>query len=81
MNKAMLLSEIRTGYVLSIGIPVDVSVPFTVLKPAGLSLTFELYQEKFMVFYTLPAAVAFTMVTGLISESSAHIVIAELKAQ
>ncbi len=49
------------------GTPVDVSVPFTILKPAGLSLTFERYQEKFMVFHTMPAAVAFAMVTRLVS--------------
>jgi hypothetical protein len=45
------------------GTPTDVSVPLTILKLAGLSLTFGRYQEIFMVFYTLPAAVAFAMVT------------------
>lgn len=49
------------------GTPVDVSVPFIILKPAGLSLAFERYQEKFMVFHTLPKAVTFAMVTRLVS--------------
>jgi hypothetical protein len=31
------------------GTPVDVSVPFIILKPAGLSLAFERYQEIFSI--------------------------------
>jgi hypothetical protein len=57
--------------------PIDVSVPFKILKTPGLSWIFELYQECFMDCLQRQA---FADVTGFDSQNPAHVVIAELKA-